>query len=106
MIRGFVIGVTVAAGALLSPAASFATERGVHAGWHVRQPVRFMVSGVLQRIGSPDVIKPIHSIITADDGDIAIARFARTAQQQYPGYTLVASLASPVPEVGTCESNI
>lgn len=96
----------LASGGLLPPPAAYASDRGVHAGWTVRQPTRFMVSGVLQRTGSPDVIKPVHSIITADDGDVAIARFARTVQQEYPEYRLVSTLASPVPEVGTCESNI
>lgn len=106
MVKALIIAAALATGGPLLPHAAFAADRGVHAGWTVRQPTRFMVSGVLQRTGSPDIIKPIHSIITADDGDVAIARFARTAQQEYPEYRLLSTLASPVPEVGTCENNI
>lgn len=85
---------------------AFGGERAARLGWSVREPTRFLVSGVLQREGSSDVIKPIHSIITAEDSQAAISFLARTAKQQYPGYRLLATLASPVPAIGTCENDI
>ncbi|GAB6849160.1 hypothetical protein [Paraburkholderia kururiensis] len=98
---------TVALVMSLCGAVSAATnERGANIGWKVRQPTRFIVSGVLRKDGSTDVIKPIHGIVTADDSAKAIAAFSNTARQQYPGYALIATLASPVPQVGTCENNI
>lgn len=101
-IVGSFIAVTGLEGAL--PAS--AGERGAHIGWHVRQPARFIVSGVLRQDGTKDVIKPIHAIVTADDENAAIAMFTGTARKQYPGYTLIATLASPVPAAGTCENSI
>ncbi|MFM0572598.1 hypothetical protein PQQ88_30270 [Paraburkholderia caledonica] len=83
-----------------------AGERGAHIGWHVRQPARFIVSGVLRQDGTTDVIKPIHAIVAADDENAAVAIFSGTARKQYPGYTLIATLASKVPAAGTCENSI
>lgn len=81
-------------------------DRSTRIGWHVRQPTRFMVSGVLRKNGSTDVIKPIQSILTADDGSTALQIFIKSAQTQYPGYVLIATLFSPVPTAGTCENAI
>ncbi|REE07243.1 hypothetical protein B0G71_7727 [Paraburkholderia sp. BL27I4N3] len=96
----------VSALSLQGAAAASAGERGAHIGWHVRQPARFIVSGVLRQDGTTDVIKPIHAIVAADDGEAAVAMFSGTARKQYPGYTLIATLASPVPAAGTCENSI
>lgn len=76
------------------------------AGWHVHEPTRFVVSGVLRKNGSTDVIKPIHSIIEAPASDVAQQEFERSAMRQYPGYTLLATVVSRVPKAGTCESSI
>ncbi|HDR9474411.1 hypothetical protein [Burkholderia multivorans] len=81
-------------------------SRATRIGWHVRQPVRFMVSGVLRKNGTQDTIKPIHAIVEASDSDSAVREFVRSAQKQYPGYSLIATLASRVPAVGTCENVI
>lgn len=81
-------------------------SRAVRIGWHVQQPTRFMVSGVLRKNGTTDVILPIQAIITADDDDTAIKMFAKTAQHDYPAYSLIATLASPVPAAGKCENSI
>lgn len=81
-------------------------SRAVRIGWHVQQPTRFMVSGVLRKNGTTDVILPIQAIITADDDNTAIKMFAKTAQHDYPAYSLIATLASPVPAAGKCESSI
>lgn len=75
-------------------------------GWHVHQPARFMVSGVLRKNGTTDVIKPIQAIVSAADSDSAMRQFSKTVQRQYPGYSLIATLASAVPAAGTCESAI
>ncbi len=91
---------------LQGAAPASAGERGAHIGWHVRQPARFIVSGVLRQDGTTDVIRPIHAIVAADDGDAAVAMFSGTTRKQYPGYTLIATLASPVPAAGTCENSI
>ncbi|MEX3960133.1 hypothetical protein [Trinickia sp. EG282A] len=80
--------------------------RAARIGWHVRQPTRFMVSGVLRKNGTTDVIKPIQAIIAADNDDTAIKMFAKTAERDYPAYALIATLASPVPAAGKCENSI
>ncbi|BCF95389.1 hypothetical protein [Paraburkholderia largidicola] len=102
MIKTLVIGAL----ALSIASAACAYDRGAHAGWQVHQPARFIVSGVLRKDGTADVIKPIHAIETADTADAAVAAFSRSAGRQYPGYTLIGTLASPVPPAGTCESSI
>ena len=81
-------------------------SRAARIGWHVQQPTRFMVSGVLRKNGTTDVIKPIQAIIAADNDGSAIKMFAATAQHDYPAYSLIATLASPVPAAGKCENSI
>jgi hypothetical protein len=94
----------------MTASAAFAGDafeaRHLTTGWHVRQPARFIVSGVLRKDGTTDVIKPIHAILVADDTETAVRKFKSTATGSYPGYTLIATLASPVPAAGTCESAI
>lgn len=105
-LRALIVGSFAAVTLLQGPAPAIAGERGAHIGWHVRQPARFIVSGVLRRDGASDVIKPIHGIVTAADQNAAVEIFSGTARKQYPGYTLIATLASPVPPSGTCENSI
>ncbi|WP_321935399.1 hypothetical protein [Paraburkholderia sp. J8-2] len=95
----------IAAASMPAFAGSF-DVRSARVGWQVHQPERFMVSGVLRKNGAADVIKPIQAIVVAGDSDAAVKDFARTAQKQYPGYSLIATLASPVPNVGTCVNSI
>jgi hypothetical protein len=105
---GFRTFVTAALLAALSSAAlaDRSAGRAVHLGWHVSQPVRFMVSGVLRKNGTTDVIKPIQAIIAAESDDTAIRMFAKTAEHDYPAYSLIATLAAPVPAAGKCENAI
>ncbi|MFM0149973.1 hypothetical protein [Paraburkholderia sp. RL18-085-BIA-A] len=105
-VKALIVASFVSVVSLQGAAPASAGERGAHIGWHVRQPARFIVSGVLRQDGTTDVIKPIHAIVAADDGDAAVAMFSGTARKQYPGYTLIATLASPVPAAGTCENSI
>ncbi|WP_236597771.1 hypothetical protein [Paraburkholderia kirstenboschensis] len=105
-IKGLIVGSFIAVIGLQGAAPASSKERGARIGWHVRQPARFIVSGVLRQDGAKDVIKPIHAIVTADDENADIAMFSGTARKQYPGYTLIATLASPVPAAGTCENSI
>ncbi|WP_432263581.1 hypothetical protein [Cupriavidus sp. TMH.W2] len=56
--------------------------------------------------GSREVIKPIHAIVTADSEDEAVSQLAQSAKRQYPGYTLISTLTSPVPVTGKCEIHI
>lgn len=75
-------------------------------GWHVHQSPRYVVSGVLRKNGATDVIKPVHAIVAADTKDLAVRQFEQSIQRQYPGYALIATLASPIPLAGTCENSI
>jgi hypothetical protein len=104
--KALIVAAFVAFVTLQGPAPASAGERGAHIGWHVRQPARFIISGVSRRDGTTDVIKPIHAIVAADDGEAAVAMFSGTARKQYPGYTLISTLASPAPAAGTCENSI
>ncbi|MGY2488171.1 hypothetical protein [Cupriavidus sp. CP313] len=74
--------------------------------WQVTQPTRFMVAGVLRKDGTMDVIKPVHAIVEADSQAEAISQLTESAQRKYPGYTLISTLASPVPLAGKCEISI
>ena len=80
--------------------------RGSHIGWKVRQPTRFMVSGVLKKDGTADTIKLVHEIDVADSSEAAVAALTKNVGVQYKGVTLISVLASPVPAVGACENNI
>lgn len=80
--------------------------RDARGGWHVHQSPRYVVSGVLRKNGTTDVIKPVHSIIKAGTEDSAVRQFEQSIQRQYPGYGLIATLASPIPLTGTCENSI
>ncbi|WP_342051334.1 MULTISPECIES: hypothetical protein [unclassified Cupriavidus] len=75
-------------------------------GWQVTQPARFMVTGVLRLDGTNDTIKPIHAIIAAASEAEALSKLIASAKRQYPGYTLISTLASPVPAAGKCEISI
>lgn len=75
----------------------------VKAGWMVRQPTRFFVSGVLRKDGTVDVIKPVHAVEEANTAEAAEQLFSRDVQQQFTGYTLIATTVSPVPVAGVCE---
>jgi len=104
--KSFLLAAILATFTLYNSGSAVAGARGEHIGWQVRQPSRFIVSGVLRQDGTTDVIKPIHSIVTAADSKGAVTAFTDTARRDYPRYTLIATLASPVPAVGTCENNI
>lgn len=96
----------LAAGSSVTLADGFGGGRAASIGWHVQQPTRFMVSGVLKKSGTTDTIKPIHAVIVADTDAAALQQFSKTAQHDYPGYSLIATLASPVPATGRCENSI
>lgn len=103
--KALVVATLFAAGSSVA-IADGSDSRAARVGWHVQQPTRFMVSGVLRKNGTTDVILPIQAIIAADDDDTAIKMFAKTAQHDYPAYSLIATLASPVPAAGKCENSI
>ncbi|SDR62964.1 hypothetical protein [Paraburkholderia tuberum] len=105
-LKALMPALAIAVTGLAASAPGVATERGAHIGWTVHQPTRFIVSGVLRQDGTSDVIKPVHGIVTADDSEAAVSAFSQTTRRQYPGYTLIATLASPVPAAGTCENSI
>ena len=61
---------------------------------------------MLKKDGTTDTIKPIQAIVVAETGDTAVQQFTKTAQHDYPGYSLIATMTSPVPNAGRCESSI
>lgn len=97
---------TISLAAFSVSALAATAARGSHIGWKVRQPVRFMVSGVLKKNGTPDTIKLVHEIDVADSDEAAVAALTKNVGVQYTGFTLISVLASPVPAVGACENNI
>lgn len=108
MRKGFkaLIVATLMAAASSAAFADGSESRSVNIGWRVNQPTRFMVSGVLRKNGTTDVIKPIQSIIVAEDEVTAIRMFEKSAQRDFPSFSLIATLASPVPPAGKCENSI
>ncbi|MCY1554939.1 hypothetical protein D9M68_915530 [compost metagenome] len=75
-------------------------------GWSIRQPTRFVVSGVLQKNGEQSIIKPVHAIEIAESEDMAVRKFADSLAREFKGYTLISTLATRIPAVGVCETNI
>lgn len=94
--------------AAASPAAfaDGSESRSLTIGWHVNQPTRFTVSGVLRENGTTDVFKPIQMIVVAEDEVTAIRTFEKSAQRDFSSFSLIATLASPVPPAGKCENSI
>ena len=109
MARTLFRGLAAAIAIALAPAAALAGGPSGpvrHAGWEVRQPTRWVVSGVLQKNDAHSVIKPVHAILVDDTEDAALADFARQARHDYPEYTLIGTLATRVPDAGRCENSI
>ena len=78
-------------------------ERESRPGWHVAQPSRFFVSGVLRKNGTTNVIKVTHGIYVAESADVALRQFMREAQENFDGYSVLTTLVSAVPRSGRCE---
>ena len=76
------------------------------AGWEPYEPTRFVVSGILSLKTESTTIKPIHVVVQASTDTDALAAFIKVAERDYPEYNLVSTLASPVPQVATCRSNL
>jgi len=55
----------------------------------------FVVSGVLQPDGKPEVIKLTQSVVQADNISLAIDSFTMIVRDKYPDYKLVTYLVSP-----------
>ncbi|MGF6440698.1 hypothetical protein [Paraburkholderia youngii] len=100
--------VTAISLAVVSPIALAGRQGGSfeRSGWVVRQPTRWIVSGVLQANTAHNVIKPIHTILVEPTEDAALAAFAKLARHDYPDFTLIGSLATRVPDAGRCENSI
>lgn len=56
----------------------------------------FMVSGVLRKGTDGVVIKLVHGVESAMSANEAVGTFTRKALGQYPGYSLVDAIASPL----------
>ncbi len=59
-IKAFIVGFLVAGLSFRAAIPAAASEWAAHIGWQVRQPTRFMVSGVLRQDETTGVFKPIH----------------------------------------------
>jgi len=59
---------------------------------------RFVVSAVLRRDGQSDVIKLVQSVERAESADAAVGAITRKALAQYPGYSVLSTLVSPLEE--------
>jgi hypothetical protein len=60
------------------------------------EEAEYMVSGVLRSASDGIVIKLVQGIKVAHSVDEAIGAFTREVLTQYPGYSLINTLASPV----------
>ena len=56
----------------------------------------YMVSGVLRKNSDGMVIKLVHAMRPASSANEAVGSFTRDVLSQYPGYSLVDAIASPV----------
>ena len=92
---------------LLAGAANAAPPRtAADAGWSAHEPDRFIVSGVLRLNSNFEIVKPVHSIIEAKSDTDAIVMFVTKAGREYPDYGVISTMATPVPKVATCLSNL
>lgn len=65
----------------------------------------FIVSGLLRSNGDGVVIKLVQGMKPASSANEAVGAFTREALAQYPGYSLVDAIASPlVKKVQPCRS--
>lgn len=102
--RAFLLGLTI----LMTLPAARADQvgRGPQIGWQVKQPTRFMVSGILRKNGTTDVIRPVHGIFEAPTDKDAARQFEDEIVRQFRGYSLMGVLVDPVPPSGRCENGI
>lgn len=108
VMRTFIVPIlTLASCAVPALAAQPATySRAVSIGWTVKQPTRYVVTGVLKKDGVDAVVRAAHSIEVADTEREAKAKFSASVARQYPGYTLIEVIAQQIPNVGICMSDI
>lgn len=57
----------------------------------------FVVSGILKRNDSQDVVRCVHGMVLADDAEQAKQVFEEKAKSEFPQYTAVQLIASDVP---------
>ncbi|MBR8426159.1 MULTISPECIES: hypothetical protein [Burkholderia cepacia complex] len=102
--RAFLLGLAI----LMAQPAAWADQigRGPQIGWQVKQPIRFVVSGILRKDGSTDVVRPVHAIFEAQTDKDAVRQFEDEIGRRFRGYTLVGVLVDPIPPVGRCENGI
>lgn len=62
----------------------------------VRNHSDFMISGVLRSNSDGIVIKLVHAIKTANSANEAVGMFMAEILRQYPGYSLIDTVASPI----------
>ncbi|MGT2457803.1 hypothetical protein ACU4GI_33415 [Cupriavidus basilensis] len=74
--------------------------------WMAKEGSRFLVSAVLRKDSQDVSIKLVHSIETAGTADSALGAFTRKVLAQYPGYSLLDTLVSPVPAACGFQANI
>lgn len=56
----------------------------------------YMVSGVLKKGSSEVIIKLFHSVEKARSGDEALGAATRKAMQEFPGYSVLSTLVTPI----------
>jgi hypothetical protein len=67
-------------------------------GWAIAQPPKkeFLVSGVLKKDSGEITIRLFHSLEVARSEDEALGSFTRTVLDNYPGYSVLTTLVTPV----------
>lgn len=100
-----ILALAICAGAAETAQAA-AYSRAVQIGWTVKQPTRYVVTGVLRKDGVDGVVRAAHSIEVADTEQEAKAKFAAGVARQYRGYTLIEIIAQRIPNVGVCMSDV
>ena len=62
---------------------------------------QFVVSAVLKRVGPGVIIKLVQSQVVARNADEALGLTLRSVKAEYPGYTVLDTLASEIAMQGT-----
>ena len=69
----------------------------VQAMFAPRIPTVYGVSGILRSTADGNVIKLLQGVHLATSPDEAVGAFAREVSAQYPGYSLMDTVVTPVP---------
>nr|WP_280971459.1 hypothetical protein [Cupriavidus gilardii] len=65
--------------------------------WEVQPAPRFLVSAVLRKDVNGVAVKLVHGVMPASTADAAVGAFTRRVMREYPEYSLMDTIVTPLP---------